>query len=168
MRRCAPYILTLYKSGQLPGRRRHGAGAACVNCLGEIGRNATARFRLNGEGETARGRSNFRDRKCSCTSHIGLDKQGYVNRSLSRQKGGGGLSVNCPCEIGRNATVRLRSKGEGETGRERSNFRDRKRSRTSHIGLDKQGYVNRALSRQNPPPHDAWQLRWWVVQPVEA
>ena len=103
MRRCETYILTLYKSEQLPGRR-HGAGAACVNCLGEIGRNAT---------------------------------------------------------------VRLRSKGEGETAREHSNFRDRKRSHTSHIGLDKQGYVNRSLSRQNPP-HDAWQLRWWVVQPVEA
>ena len=57
---------------------------ARVNCPGEIGRNATARFRLNGDGETARERSNFRDHKRPCTSHIGLDKQGYVQPFFGR------------------------------------------------------------------------------------
>ena len=84
MLRRVHHIINLYKSGQLPRRRRHGGGMARVNCPGEIGRNATARFRLNGDGETARERSNFRDHKRPCTSHIGLDKQGYVQPFFGR------------------------------------------------------------------------------------
>ena len=79
-----------------------GGGGGVVNCPGVIGRNPTARFRLKGDGETARERSNFRDRKRACTPMGSLDSQDYVNRRspppppLRRAKNAvGGLVVEC-------------------------------------------------------------------------